>query len=355
MAQSSDEIIKREILQEFGTKFKGFTLRVFPQSSNDDQKAFSDGGLTFGINGVAYGSCDACWVKEGVWKDPLTGKNTDEIPIVALEGTDALNRGSSGNAQYQRFHHALGAVKSGIIGVYYLKKGIHKIQEDLFGMTYYVSKVEKGKYLIIDNLDELKALLLACTNTQKLKKFIDNKIQNMFNIFNQKFQELYEGSWEKFAEKRSTIIKKNYIIKYSGRMKRNFTDGSQRAGHIAVGEMFLTKYFFPKKKFYYFWPRMTRKDIEFLDLHKPDDKEWKLLRNEPGVEIICIDDLEGVPENIIKKLSSIKDKPLKGKTIQSFNKIAESIADLLINDKIKIIDRDRKFKPAQQNLSKFTK
>ena len=42
----------------------------------------------------------------------------------------------------------------------------------------------------------------------------------------------------------STIIKKNYVIKYAGRMKRNFTDGSQRAGHIAVGEMFLTKYFF---------------------------------------------------------------------------------------------------------------
>ena len=138
-------------------------------------------------------------------------------------------------------------------------------------------------------------------------------------------------------------------------MKRNFTDGSQRAGHIAVGEMFLTKYFFPRKKFYYFWPRMTRKDIEFLDTHKPDDKEWKLLRNEPGVEIICIDDLEGVSKEIIKKLNSIKDKPLKGKIIQIFNKSAESIADLLIKDKIKIIDRNRKFKPAQQNLSKFTK
>src|SRR3989339_858581 len=99
MAQSSDEIIKREILQEFGTKFNGFTLRVFPQSSNDDQKAFSDGGLTFGI-----------------------------------------------------------------IGVYYLKKGVHKIQEDLFGMAYFVSKTEKGKYLIIDNLDELKELLLACSD-----------------------------------------------------------------------------------------------------------------------------------------------------------------------------------------------
>tara|TARA_Y100000310_G_scaffold342066_1_gene443588 strand:+ start:5032 stop:6099 length:1068 start_codon:yes stop_codon:yes gene_type:complete len=355
MAQSSDEIIKREILQGIGTKFNGFSLRVFPESSNDDQKAFSDGGLTFGINGVAYGSCDACWVKKGKWKDPLTGKITDEIPIIALEGTDALNRGSSGNAQYQRFHHALGAVKSGIIGVYYLKKGVHKIQEDLFGMAYFVSKVEKGKYLIIDNLKELKELLSACNNSKKLKKFINVKLKSMFKIFDKKFQELYNGSWKEFAKKRSTIVKKGHIIKYSGRMKRNFTDGSQRAGHIAVGEMFLTKYFFPKKRVYYLWPRMTRKDIHFLDTHKPDDKEWKLLRNEPGVEIICIDDLKGVPKEIIKKLNSIKDKPLKGKIIQIFNKSAGSIADLLIKDKIKIIDRDRKFKPAQQNLSKFTK
>lgn len=336
MAQSSDEIIKREILQEIGTTFNGFTLRIFPQSSNDDQKAFSEGGLTFGLKGVPYGSCDACWVKEGKWKDPLTGKTTDEIPIIALEGTDALNRGSSGNAQYQRFHHALGAVKSGLIGVYYLKKGVHKIQEDLFGMAYFVSKTEKGKYLIIDNLEELKELLLACTDTKKLNKFMDNKLQSMFNIFDQKFQELYGGSWEKFAKQRSTIIKSNYIIKYSGRMKRNFTDGSQRAGHIAVGEMFLTKYFFPRKKFYYLWPKMTKEDVEFLDTHKQDDKEWKLLRNEPNVKIITIDDLEGVSDEIIKKLKLMKDKPLKGKILTSYNEYIKLISDGLERGTIKI-------------------
>jgi hypothetical protein len=99
---------------------------------------------------------------------------------------------------------------------------------------------------------------------------------------------------------------------------------------------------------------MTIKDVNYLDIHKPDDKEWKLLRNEPNVEIICIDDLEGVPENFIKKLKSIKDKPLKGKTIQNFNKLADSIVELLIKDKISIIDRDRRFKQVQQNLSNFS-
>ena len=354
MALSSDEVIKREIIQKLGTSLNGLSLRLFPESSNDDQKPFSEGGLTFGVNGIAYGSCDACWVKGEEWTDPLTGKKVNVTPVIALEGTDALNRGSSGNAQYQRFHHALGAVKAGVIGVYYLKKGVHKIQEDLFGMAYFASKVEKGFYLVLDDLNELKKIILSYKDKRKFKKIIDRKLQEMQTIFNKKFKEKYNNSWNEFAKKRSTIIKKDHIIKYSGRMKRNFTDGSQRAGHIAVGEMYLTKYFFPNKKFYYFWPRMTRKDIKFLDTHKPDDKEWKLLRNEPGVEIICIDDLEGVPKEIIKKLNSIKDKPLKGKAIEIFNSSIDSISNLLIKDEIKIKDINRKFKPAQQILSKFT-
>ena len=41
-----------------------------------------------------------------------------------------------------------------------------------------------------------------------------------------------------FFQKRSTIILDDHIIKYSARCIKNFTDGSQRAGHIAVGECF---------------------------------------------------------------------------------------------------------------------
>jgi hypothetical protein len=61
MAYSSDEIIKREILDTLGHETKGIKLRIFPQSSNEDQKPFSEGGLTFGFEGVSYGSCDAAW------------------------------------------------------------------------------------------------------------------------------------------------------------------------------------------------------------------------------------------------------------------------------------------------------
>ncbi|PIN88940.1 hypothetical protein COU57_06830 [Candidatus Pacearchaeota archaeon CG10_big_fil_rev_8_21_14_0_10_32_14] len=260
MALSSDEIIKREIIEKLGHSINGLKLLVYPESSNEDQKIFPE-GLTFGVNGVAYGSCDACWIfEEEKWINPFNNKTSKDCPMVALEGTDALNRGSSGNAQYQRFHHALGAVKSGLIGVYYLRKGKHKIQEDLYGMAYFASKTEKGVYLIIDNLDELKELLISINKKSKLDKFIQNKMKFMHQKFKNRFDKSYK-TWEVFAEKRSTIIKKNYIIKFSGRMKRNFTDGSQRAGHIAVGEMFLTKYFFPEKFFYYLWPKMTKADM----------------------------------------------------------------------------------------------
>ncbi len=336
MAQSSDEIIKRELVDGLGTQYKDLTLLVFPQSSTADQIPFGDeGGLTFGINGVLYGSCDACWVRKEPWVNPFNNQKISTKPIIALEGTDALNRGSSGNAQYQRFHHALGAVKAGIIGVYYLKQGTHKIQEDLYGMAYYVSKAEEGTYLIINDIKDLQNLLEAVCSPSDLPKYLALQQDRMYKIFKKKFDENY-GNWEKFAKERSTIIKDKYVIKYAGRMKRNFTDGSQRAGHIAVGEMFLTKYFFYDKHFFYLWPKMTAADRADLDKCKKDDKEWILLRNEPNVTILTIDDLEGVPTRIISSLKSIKDQPLKGAALSEYSKCVKVIVSGLSDDTISI-------------------
>lgn len=338
MALSSDEIIKREIIDAFGTEYKDLFLLVFPESSNADQLVFGDdGGLTFGVNGVLYGSCDACWVKKEPWINPYNNEKVSFKPIIALEGTDALNRGSSGNAQYQRFHHALGAVKSGIIGVYYLKKGNHKIQEDLYGMAYYATKVEKGAYLIINDLQDLRNLLDAVLDESRLSEYLESQQERMYSIFKKRFDSSY-GNWNEFAKKRSTIIKDKYIIKHSGRMKRNFTDGSQRAGHIAVGEMYLTKYFFYKKHFFYLWPKMTAEDRDYLDKNKKTDKEWALLRNEPNVTILTIDDLSGVPDNVKNILKSISDDPLKGEVLTKYAKCVRIIETGLINNTIKIHD-----------------
>lgn len=310
MALSSDEIIKREIIEAFHDKIGNLRLRIFPGSSNDDQELFSKGGLTFSYKGVDYGSCDAGWYKI---------ENGMKIPCVGLEGTDALNRKSSGNAQYQRFHHALGAVKNGLIGVYYLKRGKYKIQEDLYGMALKATQHERGTYLIIDDLEDLRPILENYDDIEKRNSYINAVMQKMEYTFNRKFKETYKDSWEIFAQKRSTIILPDKIIKYAGRMKRNFTDGSQRAGHIAVGEMYLTKYYFYGKKIFYLMLKITREEVNYLDTHKADDKEWFLLRHEPLVEIKTIDDILGLPPNIKGLLLSIKDKPLKGEALSIYN------------------------------------
>jgi hypothetical protein len=328
MALSSDEIIKREIIDKIGYKTDNLKLRIFPQSSNEDQKNVEEGGLTFSYNGVNYGSCDAAWFAI-----------KDNQPIIALEGTDALNRKSSGNAQYQRFHHVLGAVKRGLLGIYYLKRGIDKIQEDLYGMAYFASQEEKGIYLIVDDLAVVNEIINAYGDDKKYNNLIKLHLDLMYSIFIKKFEEKYKGDWEQFAIKRSTIIKNGFIIKYAGRMKRNFTDGSQRAGHIAVGEMFLTKYYFIGRKFYYLFLKMTRKDVEYLDKHKADDKEWFLLRNEKDVEIITIDELKGLPIIIKNDLTKIMNKPLKGEVLTIYNKCVSVIDSGLRSDKIQIIER----------------
>lgn len=312
MAFSSDEIIKREIIDKLGYRIGNINLRIFPQSSNEDQKLFSNGGLTFGYKGVSYGSCDASWFVNEKWVDGFNNQTINVKPIIALEGTDALNRGSSGNAQYQRFHHALGAVKNGILGIYYLKKGKDKIQPDLFGVAYYASKAEIGKYLIVDELDLIEKLLKSYNDQVLFNKIINEHLEKMHDIFLEKFNKDYGGSWDKFALKRSTIIKNDYVIKFAARNKRNFTDGSQRAGHIAVGEMFLTKYYFYDKLFYYLFPRMTREEMAYLDKHKSNDKEWHLLRSEPNVQIKTIDDIKGLDPLIRSSLMTIKDSPLSG-------------------------------------------
>jgi hypothetical protein len=334
MAQSSDEIIKREIYDNVGER-KNIKIRIFTQSSRDDQEPFSKGGLTFGVKGIYYGSCDACWYVDEKWVDGSDGSTIDKKPIIALEGTDALNRRSSGNAQYQRFHHVLGAVKNGFVGIYYLKKGRDKIQPDLYGMACYASNVEKGKYLVTDDLSVVNELLDSY-GTPSFDINIKKHLKEMHRIFNDKFIKDYGGDWNKFADKRSTIIKSNYIIKHAGRMARNFNDSSQRAGHIAVGEMFLTKYYFYDKKFYYLFPKMTNEDLLKLDHSKTTDKEWFLLRHENNVEIKTMDDIEGLDILIKNKLLSIKDIPLKGKTLIIYRQCTSLIVNGLKNGTLKL-------------------
>ena len=169
MALSSDELVKRELIDSIGVEHDGLTARVFPEGSNQDQRMFDEGGLTFSYQKSNYGSCDLAYVYSQTNK-----------PYIAIEGTDALNRGSSGNAQYQRFHHSLGAVKNGFVGVYYLRKGTLKVSEDLYAMAYFASKKEKGFYVITQSIEEIKEILkFAGEPIEKRKSFLYNLIKNI--------------------------------------------------------------------------------------------------------------------------------------------------------------------------------
>lgn len=313
---SSDQIIKYEIIDKVNNyRDKGIICRIFPDSSDQDQELIENGGLTFSVNGIDYGSCDAGWFSK-----KKVGSQVLYEPLIGLEGTDALNRGSSGDAQYQRFHHALGAVKNGNIGIYYLREGTSVLQPDLYEMAYNATINEKGSgaYLIIQDLKIVNDLLSLISeygiNSPKVETYIKAYVTKMHQYWwNEKFSK-YGYNWKTFAEKRSTILGDDYIIKYTGRMKRNFTDSSQRAGHIAVGEMYLSKYLFYGKKVYYLCPRMTQKDVEELDRTKKEDKEWSLLRNEAGVYYKTRDDIIGLPLEIKHLLSTIETAPLKNGT-----------------------------------------
>jgi hypothetical protein len=336
MAQSSDELIKREIVDYFKDDYGLPALRIFPQSSRDDQKLFSDGGLTFGVDGTLFGSCDAAWFKVESWLDRNDGVVYPIKPVLALEATDALSRGSSGNAQYQRFHHALGAVRNQVVGVYYFRKGPDKIQPDLFGMAVAASKIEGSPYVVTDDLQVVKSLL-KMQSSENYSDYLNEVLLQMESLFADSFQSRYASDWNDFARKRSTIILNTQVIKYAARNVPNFTESSQRAGHIAVGEMYLTKYFFPELSFMYLFPRMSRDDLKALDQGKSTDKEWFLLRNEPGVEIKTIDDIENLSIDIRRSFLEVKNSPLKGSALKIYRSAANSMYEELFTGKARVV------------------
>jgi hypothetical protein len=321
MALSSDELVKRELVDSIGVECHGYTARVFPESDNLDQKKYEEGGLTFSYKNTNYGSCDLAYV------NPVR-----DLSCIAIEGTDALNRGSSGNAQYQRFHHALGAVKNGFVGIYYLRKGNLEVRDDLYAMAHFASLKEKGYYVVTQNIEEIKEILKYGKKSNIDREIFLNKlIKSKYDIFLKTFKSRYKNDWGEFAKKRSTLIFDNYIIKYSGRNILNFTDGSQRAGHIAVGEMYLTKYFFPNYKFFYLWPRMNKQELQYLNTNKKKDKEWNLLSTESNVYIKTIDCITNLPKKIKDGFNEIKSSPLKGKQLKKYHFLMKELRYLLEN------------------------
>ena len=157
----------------------------------------------------------------------------------------------------------------------------------------------------------------------------------MIKLWNIKFHSQYKNNWDIYAKKRNLVIYNDSIIKITGRNYRNFTDSSQRAGHIAVGEMYLTKYFFPDKKLYYTFPRMSLDEKNNLDSNS-NNKEWNLLRKEENVEIICRDEIVNLDNKYIHNLIDISTLPLKGFPLRLWNSIKKELINEFREKRINI-------------------
>ena len=82
---------------------------------------------------------------------------------------------------------------------------------------------------------------------------------------------------------------------------------------------------------------MTLSDLQYLDLHKGNDKEWYLLRNEPNVEIKTMDHIKGIPPEIRETLNRIKNEPLKSDALRVYNRCVKVITSGLSNDTMEIV------------------
>ena len=309
MANKSDEIIKRELL-DIG-ELNNLKLRVFPGGSREDQKHWVDGGLSFGYGTIMYGSCDGVWYIEKTWQDKLSKRRSEFTPVLAIEGTLALERGSSGNAQYQRFFHALGAVLSGVIGMYYLRAGKDIMRYDLSKAALNASELHGVDYFVVDNLKDVKKIVtaLASKNKSDYKRIARNIRKKMGNHFNAVFSRKFKNNIEEYYKARSIIRLRDMNIKYLAGNYRNFTESSQRGGHIILGEFLMAKYML-KEPFYFLLPRLLPQEVKKLD--KSNKKEWLVLRNDKMGKLITLNDLGGINPKLEKAILSLKNEPLGG-------------------------------------------
>lgn len=341
MAYKSDYIIKQELISSIG-EIRKLKLRIFPGSTREDQIHWVNGGLCFGKLDLLYGSNDGVWYFDEEWTDPFSGQKADKRPVIAVEGTLALERGSSGNAQYQRFFHALGAVLSGVIGIYYLREGKNPMRYDLPMAALHASEMHKCDYFVTTSLDDVREIVraiglhsISSAEYNDVSKAIKTK---MLNYFNAALMRIHNGDINDYFRRRSIIrLKDGTNVKCLAGNYRNFTESSQRGGHVILGEFLLAKYFL-KKKFYFLLPRLTSSDISMLD--SSNKKEWKIIRADELGEVITMDDLEGIPIKIRKSILELKNISLGGPTCGrakiKWNCLVKKLKDLIEKEVINI-------------------
>jgi len=356
LAWSSDYICK-QMLAKIGS-IKDLKLRIFPYEDTRDQLPWVKGGLSFGSFDLLYGSCDAVWYREERWKDPINELWSSNKPIIAVESTLALERGSSGSAQYQRFFHALGAVKCGVLGVYYLRKrgpSVSKMRYDLPKAALNASAMHNCSYLIINDITVLEKLVkfTAYNMQDQVTKLISEIRRNMENYWLSAFNKNFGGDIKRYFESRSIIEVEGGYVKLLATNYRNLTEASLRAGHITLGEFLMAKYM-TKGRIFLFLPRLSPEEI--VELDASDKKEWKLIRADPDSCVVTMEDFNGINNTLMRRINAIKDSPILGQAIREKNLIMEELKQGLKDGTITLKDHvfanfaERK-KPKKTKLS----
>jgi len=349
----TDDFIKSEINL---IKTKNLKKKFYLGSSRQDQKLWGDSGLTFGIDGYKYGSLDfAFYQKNQQWTEPFNKKKVSERPMVVIEGSDCLNTRSWGNAQIQRFHHVYAGFLSDLCSIYYLRKGDHPIRPELFGVSsylnqYYSDNTKLGSLLIISEFNKLEDLIkkidIFDAPSKEYSEVIlsyNSEMEEKFNSFFNKF-----SNWLAYLEKRAIIkTAEGNFVKYLGPRKKSLVDSSQRMGHIIIGEAFISRFLLEKSKlfnpdndyFYYFFPLLTKKEVEQIDIKLQNDKEWRLLRKPDNKwRIVTLDCLSGVKPSISDKIQNFFRTVNLNHHIKEWKNCKSYIANKLKTGDYEIID-----------------
>ncbi len=338
----TDDIIKNE-LSNLGD-YKGLKRRVFLGSSNYDQNLWTSGGLTFSFENKVYGSNDFAWYKEEEWVDPDTSIKCNYRPVIVIEGTHCLNTKSYGTAQIQRFHHAYGPFRNGIISIYYLKEGKHPIRHDLLKAVYNANiyhnyKKNKTAYLVTDSIEDIERLLHAIGDygetSNEVFEIIDEILGKMLELYNEFYTRKY-SKYEDYLNSRAIFKSKSGWIKYLGPKQNSFLDSSIRYGHIVLGEAFVTKYLLlddevnEKNKFKFFFPLISDEEIEEINNKLTKDKEWLILSNNNSWKVVSIDKITFSDNSLKDNIRKFKKLNLNDNR-KEWNQVRKMIAISLKN------------------------
>lgn len=323
----TDDIIKSE-LSLLGD-YKSLKRRVFLGSSNYDQKLWTEGGLTFSYEKKVYGSNDFAWYKDEQWVDPDSGIKCDSKPVIVIEGTHCLNTKSYGTAQIQRFHHAYGPFRNGIISIYYLKEGKHPIRHDLLKAVYNANivhdyKKNKTAYLVTDSINDIETLLHAIGDfgeySDETFKVVDKILERMLKLYNNFYERKY-STYEEYLNSRAIFKYKIGWIKFLGPKQDSFLDSSIRYGHIVLGEAFVTKYLLRDDKvkeleqFKFFFPLISKKEISEISDKLTKDKEWVILSNNDSWKLLSIDEVSFLDKSLKDEIKKFKNLNLNDRSL----------------------------------------